>query len=114
MRIGSRLGKSANGETEKMMTRNEIIVSAFEKEGPHIVVGGCLNLGYGESCYECESCKMEAEFSRQSCEMCNSSLAGSRYALAKIFPGTNQESIYYSVCADCLFFAANGDLPEDE
>ena len=97
------------------MTRNEIIVSAFEKEGPNIVVGECLNLGlYGESCYECESCEMEAEFSRQPCEMCNSSLAGSRHSIAKIFPGTNQESIYYSVCADCFFFVVNGDLPKDE
>jgi len=97
------------------MSRNSEIISSFEKEGENIVVAGCINPGpNGENCHDCESCEMEAEFSWQSCEMCNSSLGGSRHALAKIFPGTSQEPIYYSVCMDCLFFAANGDLPEEE
>jgi len=96
------------------MSRNDEILSAFENEGPDIVTASCINPGPdGENCWECEACDMEAEFSRSSCEMCGSSLAGSRHAIAKIFPGTGKEPIYYSVCVDCLFFAANGDLPEE-
>ena len=51
------------------------------------------------------------EFSSHSCELCNSSLAGERYGVNLIFPGTDIEHIEYSVCVDCYYFVAYGELP---
>lgn len=98
------------------MTRQQDILDAFEAEGPDMVATSCESEKHTDSgltCWECQACEQAAEFSWSSCELCGFRLGGSRHAVAKIFPGTDQASIYYSVCVDCYVFAANGDLPED-
>jgi hypothetical protein len=93
------------------MSRADEIVSAFETEGPNLVAASCKE---DMPCGECEICEQTAEFSWSSCDLCGSSLGGQRECVAKIYPGTDKEPILYSVCIDCYFFAANGDLPEEE
>ena len=75
---------------------------------------------------DCEACNNCSEFSSYRCETCSEPLAGARHALARIYPGTDQEPVYYSSCIDCLVYVwmflhlresfdlANGDLPEDD
>ena len=51
----------------------------------------------------------EGSFSWQSCDSCGSSLGGNRYDAHGFIDG---DLYHFSVCSDCLFYHANGDLPE--
>jgi len=55
----------------------------------------------------------EGSFSWSGCEVCSSGLGGTLHAghLLK-GNGPNMEIIHVDICEDCLFFSANGDLPE--
>lgn len=52
----------------------------------------------------------EGGFSWYACEVCRSHLGGNRYAAHGF--DANDEVIHYSICGDCLFYLANGDVPE--
>lgn len=82
---------------------------------------GITGLGAGEatSCPICfgrhlydtkETCPDEGWFSRQPCDSCGTKYAGNRYAAH----GFDEHGgiIHLDVCADCLCYFANGDLPE--
>lgn len=51
-----------------------------------------------------------SDFSWHSCESCGSTLAGDRHPAHGLIDG---ELHHFSVCADCLFWHANGDEPID-
>lgn len=87
------------------MTRAEQIQAACAI--PYLVVAT-----HGDDCgtEDCQNCQFDAEFSPGRCELCGA-LPGSRYTVAQIFPGTDEEPLYYSACQDCLAYIANGDLP---
>ena len=53
----------------------------------------------------------EGGFSWHDCELCGSPLGGDRYAAHG--HDSNGEIMHYDICTDCLFYIANGDLPED-
>ena len=60
----------------------------------------------------------EPEFSWRACDACGSSLAGDRHAahgFVSIRRGGKDvpELIHLEICLDCVFYAANGDLPAD-
>jgi hypothetical protein len=78
--------------------------------------------GKGSSC-ECSSCEDfdaevgdEGSFSWSSCDACGSSLGGTRHAAHGLISpkkyAKRTEVIHLDVCTDCLFYTANGDLPE--
>jgi len=70
---------------------------------------------HGEDCPEpedCFDCQCDTEFSHARCELCGG-LAGRRTTVARIFPGTTEEPLYYAACDDCVIHIANGELPED-
>jgi hypothetical protein len=78
--------------------------------------------GKGTSC-ECSSCSDfdpetgdEGSFSWSSCDACGSSLGGTRHAAHGLISPKKfhkrTEVIHLDVCTDCLFYTANGDLPE--
>lgn len=80
--------------------------------------------GKGRSC-ECSSCSDfdpeigdEGSFSWSSCDACGSSLGGNRHAAHGLISpkkyARRTEVIHLDVCTDCLFYTANGDLPEGE
>jgi len=52
----------------------------------------------------------EGSFSWHSCQSCGSSVGGERFAAHGV--NENGEIIHFDVCQDCLFYLANGDLPE--
>lgn len=54
----------------------------------------------------------EGGFSHRSCECCGNPLGGNRYAAHAI--ADDGSILHYDICSDCLFYLANGDLPEDE
>lgn len=56
----------------------------------------------------CPDCQYDTEFSSDRCELCGG-LPGTRFTVAQIFPGTNEEPVYYAACADCLLCIANGE-----
>ncbi len=88
-------------------------------EGLHAIsVGAC----YGcERCHETcivdtksEMIADEGSFSWCPCGICGSSLAGNRYHWHWLSgePGDYTLEHESDCCTDCLFFMANGDLPE--
>lgn len=95
------------------MSRKTEILNGFDREtlnGLNIVVAcHCGDECDDEDCAFCAEC---AEFSSNSCEICDSRLAGERHALAGVEDG--EVKFTYSVCTDCFFFCANGDLPDEE
>lgn len=52
----------------------------------------------------------EGHPSKADCEACGQSLAGNRYE-AHAVP-EDGDVIHLSICEDCLFYFANGDVPE--
>jgi hypothetical protein len=52
----------------------------------------------------------EGGFSWHGCEVCRSSLGGTRYAAHGF--AEDGSVLHYDVCADCLCYLANGDVPE--
>lgn len=58
-------------------------------------------------CYDGE----DLGFSWHDCECCGSPLGGDRYKAAILDEAL--QSIELSVCADCINYIANGDVPED-
>jgi hypothetical protein len=56
----------------------------------------------------------ELGFSWHSCDLCGSHLGGDRHEVVILYPGKAGllEAETLSGCGDCLFYAANGDLPE--
>ena len=76
--------------------------------GPAFVNTSCEH-GYDS---DCETCKAQDEFSASSCEICGSPLAGGRFAVALIEPGTERESLIYSACADCMYYVEYGQLDD--
>jgi hypothetical protein len=80
--------------------------------------------GKGTSC-ECGQCEDfdaevgdEGSFSWSSCDACGSSLGGTRHAAHGLISpkkyAKRTEVIHLDVCTDCLFYTANGDLPEGD
>lgn len=70
---------------------------------------------------ERESADSGNEFSSASCDSCGTYLAGSRYPAHGVLSLTmedaqkpEREITHFDVCADCLVFHANGDLPDTE
>lgn len=58
------------------------------------------------------------EFSWRQCDTCGSTFGGARTRCVLTNPGTNKRgrrrrAIEVSSCDDCVFFAANGDVPDD-
>ena len=53
----------------------------------------------------------EPHFSWSPCESCGSSLGGNRYAAHSTDADGNIS--HWDICEDCLFYFANGDLPEN-
>jgi len=51
------------------------------------------------------------EFSTNSCELCDSPLAGSRSCAVRIHP--KEENLYYAVCEDCVYVIEYGQLDDD-
>ena len=91
------------------------LVNSNVPDDRDLVVNSCPNDGdvYTHCADDyCQACNHTSEFSDDPCETCRSRLGGSRHALAAIKPGTNEEPLHYSVCQNCLFYVANGDLPE--
>jgi hypothetical protein len=98
---------------------------------------GTEGLKYESSgfCYTCETCldnhdiccehkakrfwergdiADEGHFSWQPCDFCGSRLGGDRYAAHAIFKDDETETIeHFEICEDCIFYMANGDLPEN-
>ena len=55
----------------------------------------------------------EGSFSWAQCDTCGSTLGGERYT-GHCFAPQSMDVIHLDVCVDCLFFIANGDVPEDD
>jgi hypothetical protein len=58
----------------------------------------------------------EGHFSWHSCDSCGSALGGDRHTAHAFQTGQNpaDDTIHHiAICADCLFYHANGDIPED-
>jgi hypothetical protein len=53
----------------------------------------------------------EGGFSSSQCDSCGSTMAGDRYAAHGV--GTNGKILHLDVCADCLVYLANGDIPSN-
>lgn len=53
---------------------------------------------------------IEGSFSPSSCELCGSRLGGDRYPAHGV--NDDGEIIHYDICSDCLFYLANGELPD--
>lgn len=67
---------------------------------------------------DCDACDVanEGGFSWSSCDACGSSLGGDRYpahGFSKPFDNGDDILVHLDVCADCLCYLANGDVPED-
>jgi len=63
-------------------------------------------------------CTEEGGFSWSECDFCGSPLGGSRYPAHAILAPTPEEArdreiSHFRVCADCLQYVANGELPEE-
>ena len=63
----------------------------------------------------------EGGFSWSRCESCGSNLGGQRYPAHGVIADSPEQAQqddhpieHFEVCSDCLFFHANGDLPEFE
>ncbi len=52
-------------------------------------------------------------FSHLTCDLCGA-LAGDRYAVTALpeNPAENHDYVALSICGDCLYFIANGDVPD--
>lgn len=60
----------------------------------------------------------EGSFSWRECETCSSHLGGDRHRAHALMSDTpdnlqGKPLIHLDVCVDCLFYIANGDLPEE-
>lgn len=63
-----------------------------------------------------ESAGDEGHFSWRPCEGCGSSLGGTRYAahgFKRCRVSHRRSIVHLDICSDCLFYHANGDVPED-
>jgi hypothetical protein len=80
--------------------------------------------GKGTSC-ECSECSEfdpevgdEGHFSWSECDTCGCSLGGDRHAAHGLIAykprARRTHLIHLDVCTDCLFFVANGDLPDGD
>jgi len=58
-----------------------------------------------------EAVRCMDEFSTNSCELCDSPLAGSRSCAVRIHP--KEENLYYAVCEDCVYVIEYGQLDDD-
>jgi hypothetical protein len=61
--------------------------------------------------YEAGKVADEGGFSWHACECCGSHLGGNRYAAHGL--DADGELVHFSICADCLCYLANGDMPEN-
>ena len=54
------------------------------------------------------------EFSYCTCDLCGTSIGGSRHYVTALptDPSTNDNYVSYTVCDNCYFYVCNGDLPE--
>lgn len=78
-----------------------------------------FSVGTAHQCGECNpdgldenadlSVYDEGSFSWRACESCGSLLGGDRHAAHGFISG---ELVHLNVCADCLCYHANGDLPD--
>jgi DnaJ-class molecular chaperone len=68
-----------------------------------------FSVGGSDRCEDCNEHGEEEEFTNRDCESCGTGLAGGRHAAHGIIDGT---VYHFMVCPDCLFFHANGDIPE--
>lgn len=69
-----------------------------------------VSVGSCGDCPDCEPSGDEGEFSWRPCEICGSPLAGNRYPAHGL--DANNDLVHLTCCCDCLFYFANGDLPE--
>lgn len=54
----------------------------------------------------------EGGFSCYCCDCCGNPLGGDKFAVHGF--DENGELLHYDVCSDCLYYLANGDIPEDD
>lgn len=54
----------------------------------------------------------EGGFSWHDCELCGSNLGGDRYSAHGITNDENEDILHYNICANCVHYLANGDIPE--
>lgn len=81
----------------------------------------CDGTGLTCECSECADCtdgEDEGSFSWRECDTCGSSLGGDRHRAHALMSDTpdnlqGKPLIHLDVCVDCLFYIANGDLPEE-
>lgn len=52
---------------------------------------------------------VDPHFSWSSCESCGSALGGDRYPAHGMM---GKQIVHFHICADCLMYHANGDLPD--
>lgn len=123
-----------NDEETRPDSGPEAFVKAFEQgaEGLHYLSAGgaladcpdcfdvsdcdgsaCGSSDPGVVCY----CGDEGSFSWSGCELCGSTFGGDRYD-GHAFVRPDDESdpsilVHVSMCCDCLFYVANGDVPEE-
>ena len=65
--------------------------------------------------FDIHSSDGEAHFSWSQCDTCGSTLGGDRYTCTLAVAGKGEEEqIEVESCVDCVMFAANGQLPEEE
>ena len=110
-------------------------MSAFIDSIDHYCEGLHIAVGPSASCQECrdaydipdsadddiaqENMQDEGSFDWSQCDSCGSTFGGDRYhahGLPIDRSGSfdySRDMIHLSICADCLFFHANGDEPED-
>lgn len=91
---------------------NENLGAAQCVPGPMLDCEDCGTLGIHDTDapeYQ-EACETDGEeFSFADCDCCGTSLGGSRYAAH--IEWTKGEWDHASICADCVVYLANGDLP---
>lgn len=55
----------------------------------------------------------EPSFSWSHCDTCGSTLGGDRHPAHAFTDDEQQDLVHLDVCQDCLFYFANGDIPEN-
>lgn len=96
-------------EVEELVTRR-----IYDTEdGKDVILGGIQSF-YDWKREKRENVKEHIEFSWCECDMCRTTLAGSRHYVTALppDPSTNDDYVSYTVCDDCYIYICNGDLPE--
>lgn len=107
-------------------------MSKFTDSIEHYCEGLHVAVGPSACCQECrdaydipdsadndtaqEQMTDEGGFSWSQCDSCGSQFGGDRYdahGMDENWPNNGGHLYHLSICADCLFFHANGDEPED-